>query len=79
MIAQANDSMINKAVYVLREMSADERMREIARQREKRLHDEASYMETARFQGREELLAQLRALGVDETKLSRAVSNLQNK
>ena len=83
MIAQANDSMINKAVYVLREMSADERMREIARQREKRLHDEASYMETARLQGRaeghKELLAQLRTLGVDETKLSQALSNLQNK
>ena len=27
--------MINKAVYVLREMSADERTREIARQRER--------------------------------------------
>ena len=83
MIAQANDSMINKAVYILREMSADERMREIARQREKRLHDETSYMETARLEGRaeghKELLAQLRALGVDETKLSQALSNLQNK
>ena len=63
-------------------MSADEKTREIARVREKALYDEASYMETARIEGRaeerRELLAQLRALGVDETKLSQAVSNLQN-
>ena len=58
--------MINEAVYVLREMSADARAQELARQREKVLHDEASYLETARLQGREELLAQLRVLGADE-------------
>ena len=79
MIAQGNDEMINKAVYVLREISADDAARRMAWQREKALHDEASYMRTARLEGQEALLAQLRALGVDETKLSRAVSNLQNK
>ena len=89
MIAQANDTMINKAVYVLREMSADERTREIARQRERRLHDEASYMETARLEGRAEgivegraeerkaLLAELRALGVVEEKLKQALENVK--
>ena len=81
MIAQANDTMINKAVYVLREMSADARAQELARQREKVLHDEASYMETARLEGRveghKEILAQLRALGADENMLSQAVKNLQ--
>ena len=80
MIAQANDTMINKAVYVLREMSADARAQELARQREKVLHDEASYMETARLEGRveghKEILAQLRALGADENMLSQAVKNL---
>ena len=35
-------------------MSADEKTREIARIREKALHDEASYMETARLEGRAE-------------------------
>ena len=44
--------MINEALYVLREMSADARAQELARQREKVLHDEASYMETARLEGR---------------------------
>ena len=82
MIAQANDTMINKAVYVLREMSADARAQELARQREKVLHDEASYMETARLEGRveghKEILAQLRALGADENMLSQAVKNLQS-
>ena len=77
--------MINRAVSVLREMSTDERTREIARQRERRLHDEASYMETARLEGRAEgraeerkaLLAELRALGVDEEKLKQALENLK--
>ena len=82
MLAQADDKAMNKAVFILKRMSADEKTREIARVREKALHDEASYMETARIEGRaeerRELLAQLRALGVDETKLSQAVSNLQN-
>ena len=85
MLEQTNDTMINKAVFVLREMSADERMREMARQREKILHDEASYMLTARHEGEkigekrgvDKLLAQLRSLGADEAMLSQAVSNLQ--
>ena len=86
MVAQADDKVMNKAVFILKKMSADEKTREIARVREKALHDEASYMETARIEGeqrgrakeREELLAQLRALGADENMLSQAVSNLQN-
>lgn len=113
MVAQANDTMINKAVYVLREMSADERAREMARQREKILHDEASYLETSRLEGkaegraegiaegmakgraegvtegmvkgraegvtegRKQLLAKLRALGIDEDMLSKALNDLQ--
>ena len=74
--------MINEAVYVLREMSADARAQELARQKEKVLHDEASYMETARLEGRveghKEILAQLRALGADEDMLSQAVKNLKS-
>ena len=86
MIAQADDRVMNKAVFILKKMSADEKTREIARIREKALHDEASYMETARLEGRaegraeghNELLAQLRALGADEAMLSKAVKNLQS-
>ncbi len=37
-----NDNALNKAADVLREMSGDARLREAARLREKRLHDEAS-------------------------------------
>ena len=64
MLEQTNDTMINKAVFVLREMSADERMREMARQREKILHDEASYMLTARHEG--EKIGEKRGMKIGE-------------
>ena len=80
MIAQANDRVMNKAVFILKTMSADEKVKEIARMREEALHEEASYLETARLEGRAEgmdaLLEKLRALGADEKMLSQAVSDL---
>ena len=88
MITQANDTVMNKAVFILKKMSADDRMREVARIRERALHDEASYLEDARdegfrlgreegrakgrAEGRAELLKKLRALGVDEELLKKA-------
>ena len=42
MLENANVQEINKAILILRELSADEHMRQIAEMREKALHDEAS-------------------------------------
>ncbi|MBR1443453.1 MAG: Rpn family recombination-promoting nuclease/putative transposase [Firmicutes bacterium] len=48
------DPAMNDAIVVLKTLSGDEKAREIAYYREKRLHDEASVIEYAKKQGREE-------------------------
>ena len=50
---------IQKTIVILREMSADEQIREEARRREKRLHDEATALNHARAEGRSERDAEL--------------------
>ncbi len=47
-----DDNTLNKAADVLRDMSGDARLREAARLREKRLHDEASELASAREEGK---------------------------
>ena len=42
---------IQKTIVILREMSADEQIREEARRREKRLHDEATALNFAKKEG----------------------------
>lgn len=42
---------IQKTIVILREMSADEQIREEARRREKRLHDESTALNFARKEG----------------------------
>ena len=54
---------IQKTIVILREMSADEQIREEARRREKRLHDEATALNHARKEGREEGMAEGEAMG----------------
>ena len=66
MIAQANDTVMNKAVFILKKMSADDKMREAARIRERALHEEASYLEDARNEGFTEGRAIGRAIGIAE-------------
>ena len=51
MLQNMGSVAVNKAVNVIYEMSADERMRERARIREKALHDEASALGNARREG----------------------------
>ena len=53
---------IQKTIVILREMSADEQIREEARRREKRLHDEATALNHARKEG----IAEGRAKGKEE-------------
>ena len=54
---------IQKTIVILREMSADEQIREEARRREKRLHDEATALNFARKEGIAEGRAEGRAEG----------------
>ena len=63
MLENSNIPEISKAVRVIRDMSADTRMREAARQREKELHDHASWMEDGIMMGREQGLAEGMAKG----------------
>ena len=45
---------IQKAIMVVKELSADEKLKELARLREKALHDEASALKTAKEEGKTE-------------------------
>ena len=54
---------MHKTTVILREMSADEKIREEARRREKRLHDEATALNHARKEGIEEGIEKGRAEG----------------
>ena len=60
---------IKKAVVFLREMSADEKMQEQIRVREKRLHDEASMIVNAKQEERQKTIERLRQLGYSEEKI----------
>ncbi len=65
MALQQNTSIpeIQKTIVILREMSADEKIREEARRREKRLHDEATALNHARKEGIEKGRAEGEAIG----------------
>ena len=54
MLERTNAAPIKEAAYFIRKMSADEKVKEKARLEEKRLHDEASIIGTARRQGLKE-------------------------
>ena len=60
---------IQKTIVILRELSADEQIREEARRREKRLHDEATALNHARKEGIAEGEARGRAEGINEGRL----------
>lgn len=82
MLENTNVPVIQKAVMVIHKMSADEKMREIARIREKAMHDEASALKGARAEGRAEeraeIEAQMRANGLSE-ELIRSILKEKNK
>lgn len=54
MLEQTNVKEIQEAVLILREMSADEQMKELARRRELALHDRITDLEVSRQEGLEE-------------------------
>ena len=64
MISQTNIPIMQKAVNVIYDMSEDTRIREIARLREKALHDEASAIKNAKMEGEAIGIAKGEAIGV---------------
>lgn len=70
MISQTNVPIMKKAVNVIYDMSEDTKIREIARLREKALHDEASALKNAKEEGMEEGLAKGEANGIAKEKAS---------
>ena len=69
MLEQTNVKEIQEAVLILREMSADEKMKELARRRELALHDRITDLEVSRQEGLEEGMQKGRAEGRQEGKL----------
>lgn len=66
MLNETNVPEIKKAVRVIREMSDDDRIRELVRQREKDLHDRATELWDAKREGRAEGRAEGKAEGKAE-------------
>ena len=66
MLQQTEVQPIQKAVMIIHQMSEEEKLQELARLREKALHDEASALSTARKEGREQGRAEGRAEGREQ-------------
>ena len=58
MLAETKVPVMEKAVKVILDMSEDTKIREMAKQREKMLHDEASLIQGARNEGKNEGIEQ---------------------
>ena len=84
MLQQTDVQPIQKAVMIIHEMSDDEKIQELARLREKALHDEASALSTARKEGRAEgraeerakAIARMRLDGLSEEQINRYFPNI---
>ena len=86
MLQQTEVQPIQKAVMIIHQMSDDEKIQELARLREKALHDEASALSTARKEGRaeglavgrdereEELVKSMRENGIPEEQIRKIIS-----
>lgn len=86
MISQTNVPIMKKAVNVIYDMSEDTKIREIARLREKALHDEASALKNAKAEGIEEgkaagraegeanIIAKMKAYGLTEEQIRAIIS-----
>lgn len=82
MISQTNVPIMKKAVNVIYDMSEDTKIREIARLREKALHDEASALKNAKAEGIAEgraeaeanMIAKMKAFGITEEQIKKIIS-----
>lgn len=87
MVEATSMPIIQKAVKVIYDMSEDTKTRELARLREKALHDEASALKQAKNEGRAEgieegiaearnsIIAKMRAMGMSEEQIKAIVSS----
>ena len=81
-ISQTNAPIMQKAVNVIYDMSEDTKIREIARLREKALHDEASALKNAKAEGEaigakkteEAIISKLKAYGMTDEQIKAALS-----
>lgn len=79
MLQQTNVPAIQRGVFIIRELSEDEQVRERARRREIALRDEQSALGNARRGGINDILTSLRAVGVDEETLAKAVEDMRKR
>ena len=83
MVEATSIPIIQKAVKVIYDMSEDTKTRELARLREKALHDEASALKQAKNEGievgraeeRNIIIEKMRAMGMSEEKIKAIVSS----
>ena len=85
MINQTDIPIMKKAVKVIYDMSEDTKIREVARLREKALHDEASALKNAKAEGisigknegkneeRAKLIANMKALGMTDEQINQII------
>ena len=85
MINQTDIPIMKKAVKVIYDMSEDTKIREVARLREKALHDEASALKNAKAEGisigknegkneeRANLIANMKALGMTDEQINHII------
>lgn len=85
MINQTDIPIMKKAVKVIYDMSEDTKIREVARLREKALHDEASALKNAKAEGisigknegkneeRANLIANMKALGMTDEQINQII------
>ena len=90
MLQQTDVQPIQKAVMIIHQMSDDEKIQELARLREKALHDEASALGTARreaeavgiakgraegrAEGRNEMISKMRKSGMTDEQINKILS-----
>lgn len=83
MLRETNVEPIQKAVMIIHKMSEDEKLREIARIREKALHDEATALHGAEEKGmakgraeeRAEIVERLKAYGMSDEQIAAALGS----
>lgn len=78
MLEQTNVQEISQAILVLRELSADEKMRYMAEMREKALHDEATAIHAALEKGMAQGLEQGMAQGLEKGKAEERQRIMEN-
>ena len=78
MVEATSMPIIQKAVKVIYDMSEDTKIRELARLREKALHDEASALRQAKDEGKSEgvamVIEKMKASGMTEEQINAILS-----